>query len=69
METAAAKSPTHLDLALIPAVLLLGFLAALIEAARALDPRMVVQGWTFAACMFAIGVWYLVTYADGIPKK
>jgi len=67
MQASAADSPMRLDLALIPAVLVLGFIAAIIEAARSLDPRMVVQGWTFAVCMFAIGVWYLVTYADGIP--
>lgn len=68
MQSAASESPLRLDLALIPAMLALGFFAAVVEAARSLDPRMVVQGWTFAGCMLAIGVWYLVTYADGLPQ-
>jgi cytochrome c oxidase cbb3-type subunit 1 len=67
MAQAATESPLRLDLALIPAVLGLGFFAAIVEAARSPDSRMVVQGWTFAACMAAIGLWYLRTYADGIP--
>src|ERR1019366_4302047 len=38
------------------------------EAARSPDWRMAVQGWTFAACMAAIGAWYMWMYAGRIPQ-
>lgn len=68
MQSAATSSPMRLDLAIIPAILVAGFFAALVEAAKSPDPAMVMQAWTFVACMAATGSWYLVTYADGIPK-
>ncbi|MBL6853334.1 MAG: hypothetical protein ISQ86_08085, partial [Alphaproteobacteria bacterium] len=51
-------SPLRFDLALFPALLALGFIAALIEVARSPDPAMVVQAWTFMACMGGIGIFY-----------
>ncbi|MGN6516831.1 MAG: cytochrome-c oxidase, cbb3-type subunit I [Rhizomicrobium sp.] len=69
MQTApAASSPMRLDLALFPAILFAGFFAALVEAAKSPDTAMVMQAWTFAACMAGTMIWYLVTYADGIPE-
>ena len=54
----------RLDLVVLPIIVGLGFLAGLIEAARSPDPAMVVQGWTFAAAMAAVGCWYLWMYAS-----
>jgi cytochrome c oxidase cbb3-type subunit 1 len=69
MQTATAEQPMRLDLAAIPAFLLLVFVAAIIEAARSPDPRMVIQAWTFMACVAATAIWYARTYADGIPAE
>ncbi|HTW35406.1 MAG TPA: cytochrome-c oxidase, cbb3-type subunit I [Rhizomicrobium sp.] len=68
MDAAAAKSPLRLDLAVIPAILLLGFFAGIIEVAKSPDPRMVIQAWTFIACIAATAIFYLVTYGDGLPQ-
>jgi len=68
MQSATTSSPLRLDLAIIPAILIAGFFAALVEAAKSPDSAMVMQAWTFAACMAGTVIWYLVTYADGIPK-
>jgi cytochrome c oxidase cbb3-type subunit 1 len=67
--TTAAESPLRFDLALLPAILGGGFVVALIEAARSPDPAMVIQAWTFAACMLGAGVFYLITYGGGIPRE
>ncbi|MBN9544796.1 MAG: cytochrome-c oxidase, cbb3-type subunit I [Alphaproteobacteria bacterium] len=48
-------------------VIFLGLLAAIIEAARSPDPRMVMQAWTFGACMAAFGAWYMKTYVGRTP--
>ena len=54
----------RIDLLVLPIILGLGFLAGLFEAAKSPDPAMVVQGWTFAACMAAVGIWYLWMHAS-----
>jgi len=69
MQTATAEQPMRLDLAAIPIFLLIVFVAAIIEAARSPDPRMVFQAWTFMACVAATAIWYARTYADGIPAE
>jgi len=67
MQTATINKPMRFDLAVFPAILLAGFFAALVEAAKSPDSAMVMQAWTFAACMAGTVIWYLITYADGIP--
>jgi|HubBroStandDraft_2_1064218.scaffolds.fasta_scaffold148358_2 hypothetical protein len=67
MQTSVSERPMRFDLVAIPTILLMGFLAAIVEAAKSPDPRMVIQAWTFAACMAATGIWYLIYYGDGIP--
>jgi hypothetical protein len=64
---ARTETPWRLDLTILPIILLLGFVAGLLEAARSPDPAMVIQGWTFAACMAATGVWYMWMYAGRDP--
>ncbi|MGZ5920519.1 MAG: cytochrome-c oxidase, cbb3-type subunit I [Rhizomicrobium sp.] len=64
---AKAETPWRFDLTIIPIILLLGFVAAIIEVARSPDPAMVIQGWTFAACMALTGAWYLWMYAGRTP--
>jgi cytochrome c oxidase cbb3-type subunit I len=63
-----ADKPIRLDLAVIPAILVLAFLAAIAEIARSPDPRMVLQAWTFAACIAGTGLWFLIYYGDGLPQ-
>jgi cytochrome c oxidase cbb3-type subunit 1 len=67
MPASTESASGRIDLALIPAFLITVFFLAIIAAAKSPDPRMVLQAWTFAACIAATGVWYLVTYADGTP--
>jgi cytochrome c oxidase cbb3-type subunit I len=69
MQAAAAERPFRPDLVVLPLILFLGFCAAILEAARSPDPAMVIQAWTFAACMAGIGVFYLKTYGDGVPAE
>ncbi|HEY0105562.1 MAG TPA: cytochrome-c oxidase, cbb3-type subunit I [Rhizomicrobium sp.] len=66
---AAADPPFRFDLALLPLLLGAGFVAALIEAARSPDSAMVIQAWTFAACVLATGAFYLVNYGGGVPAE
>ena len=66
---AAAERPMRLDLAVFPVILALGAIAALIEAGRSPDHAMILQAWTFMACMLGTGIFYLVNYADGIPAE
>jgi cytochrome c oxidase cbb3-type subunit 1 len=61
------QQPWRFDLALFPVIIALSFFAGIFEAARSPDPRMVMQGWTFAAAMLAIGIWYLVRYGARVP--
>ena len=67
MQVAASKTPFRLDLVLLPAIIVAAFGAAIVEVARSPDPRMVVQAWTFAACMAGIAIFYLRTYGGGLP--
>ena len=67
MQAAASKTPFRLDLVLLPAIVVVAFCAAIVEVARSPDPRMVVQAWTFAACMAGIAIFYLRTYGGGLP--
>ena len=59
--------PFRFDHFFIPLILFLGFVAAMIEAARSPDPAMAIQGWTFAACMAATGIWYMWMYSGRVP--
>ena len=61
------EEPWRIDLMLIPSVLFLAFCAGIYEAAKSPDPRMVAQGWIFAACMAFTGIWYLRTFAGREP--
>ena len=67
--TAINNCALRADLAIVPVLLAVGFFAAIIEAARSPDPRMVMQAWTFAACMAATGIWYMNRYGDGLPLE
>ena len=55
------------DLIFIPVLLIAGFFMAVYVAAKSPDWRMVVQAWTFLACLAGIGIWFLRRYADGTP--
>ena len=67
MQGQTAESPWRFDHYLVPLTIFWGLVAALIEAARSPDPRMVMQAWTFGACMAAFGVWYMRTYVGRTP--
>jgi len=67
MRAEVAQSPWRFDHFVVPLTIFLGLAASLAEAARSPDPRMVVQAWTFGACMAAIGVWYMWMYAGRTP--
>jgi cytochrome c oxidase cbb3-type subunit 1 len=62
-----ASAPWRFDIFLLPLIVGLGCCAGLIEAARSPDAAMVVQGWTFAVCMAALGCWYLWMYSGRQP--
>lgn len=68
MQATTTKVGWRLDLAVIPAILTAAFVAALVEIVRSPDPLMVVQAWTFAVCIAATGIWYLIYYGDGVPS-
>src|SRR5688572_21563351 len=80
MQLQAAESPFRFDRFVLPIILGLGAFAGLIEAARAPEWAMQVQGWKFLTCMMGTGAWYLWmydgrtpldetrTYADGVVK-
>ena len=68
MDVAADKSPLRLDLAVIPALLVLALFAGIVEVAKSPDPRMVIQAWTFLACIATTAIFYLVTYGGGLPQ-
>jgi cytochrome c oxidase cbb3-type subunit 1 len=59
----------RLDLWAVPILLILAFSAGIIEAAVSHDPLMVIQAWTFTACIVASGIWFLRRYAEGIPAE
>jgi cytochrome c oxidase cbb3-type subunit 1 len=67
MPASTERASGRIDLAVIPGFLIAVFFLAIIAAAKSPDPRMVMQAWTFAACIAATAIWYLVTYADGTP--
>ncbi|HWC62362.1 MAG TPA: cytochrome-c oxidase, cbb3-type subunit I [Rhizomicrobium sp.] len=67
VSTTARADSLRLDHLFVPLTLLFGLLAAIIEAARSPDPRMVEQAWTFGACMAAISVWYMWNYVGRVP--
>ena len=69
MPAAAKTSTFRFDLAILPAILVAGFAAALIEIARSPDSAMVVQAWTFGACVLATGAFFLINYGGGIPDE
>ena len=50
-EPANSNATWRFDHYFVSAVLFLGLIASLVEAARSPDPRMVAQAWTFGACM------------------
>jgi cytochrome c oxidase cbb3-type subunit 1 len=68
MEAVQSKSPLRLDLFIVPAMIAAGLFAAIVEAAKSPDPRMVIQAWTFAACMAVTAIFYLVNYGGGLPQ-
>jgi cytochrome c oxidase cbb3-type subunit 1 len=68
MEAVQSKSTLRLDLFIVPAMIAAGLFAAILEAAKSPDPRMVIQAWTFAACMAATAIFYLVNYGGGLPQ-
>ncbi len=68
MQPNAVQTDTRLDLILIPGLMILGFFAAVYIAAQSPDWRMVVQAWTFIACLAGLGIWFLRRYGDGIPE-
>ncbi|HKU55105.1 MAG TPA: cytochrome-c oxidase, cbb3-type subunit I [Rhizomicrobium sp.] len=67
MQAEATQTPWRFDHFLVPLTIFLGLAASLVEAARSHDPRMVVQAWTFGACMAFVGVWYMGMYAGRTP--
>src|SRR3569833_1585899 len=67
MTTQDTATPWRLDLWLILVFLVFGFFIGMIEAGRSPVLCMAVQGGTFAACMLAVGGWYLSTFAGGTP--
>ena len=67
MQADAARTDMRLDLLLIPILLIAGFFVAVYIAAKSPDWRMVVQAWTFMACVAGTGIWFLRRYGDGVP--
>jgi cytochrome c oxidase cbb3-type subunit 1 len=67
-ETAAAPAPMRLDHWFVPAVIFLGLVASLIEAARSPDPRMVSQAWIFGSSLAAMAAWYMWMYVGRTPQ-
>jgi cytochrome c oxidase cbb3-type subunit 1 len=64
----ATDTPLRLDLITVSALLLLGIIASLFEALKSPDPLMVIQAWTFLACMLATSVFLLSRYAQRVPS-
>src|SRR6185295_333821 len=67
MQAEATQTPWRFDHFLVPLTIFLGLAASLVEAARSHDPRMVVQAWTFGACMAVVAVWYMGMYVGRTP--
>ncbi len=67
MQVETSQSPWRFDHYIVPLTIFLGLAASLAEAARSPDPRMVIQAWTFGACMAVTAVWYMWMYAGRTP--
>ena len=67
MQAAASKSPLRLDLLIVPALIALALCAAIVEAAKSPETTMVIQAWTFTACMAGTAIFFLKRYGGGIP--
>jgi len=67
MPSAISTEPMRTDLWIVPGLLVLAFVVGIAEAALSHDPLMVIQAWTFVACVTAAGIWFLRRYADGVP--
>ena len=67
MSSQTAAAPQRFDHVVVPVTIFLGLVAALVEAVRSPDPRMVMQAWTFGAAMAAMGVWYMWYYGGRVP--
>lgn len=67
MPAQIGQTPWRIDHYFVSLTIFLGLLVAIIEAARSPDPRMVMQAWTFGACMAAFGAWYMKTYVGRTP--
>ena len=65
----ATENPHRPDLVVVPVLILLGIGASLIEAIKSPDPLMVIQAWTFLACMVGISVFLLRRYGGGAPAE
>ena len=67
MPAAASEHSLHLDLFAVPALIAAALIAAVAEIVQSQDPRMVIQAWTFAACMAGTGIFLLRYYGGGTP--
>ena len=65
----ATENPIRLDLIVVPVLMLFGIGASLFEAIKSPDPLMVIQAWTFLACMIAISAFLLRRYGGGVPAE
>jgi len=64
--TAIAVRKSHpVDFIIVSAIWGLALVASIIEIVRSPDPLMVIQAWTFAACIVSAGTWYFSYYARG----
>jgi cytochrome c oxidase cbb3-type subunit 1 len=67
MQAKAIQPSWRFDHLLVPLILFFGLAAALVEAARSPDPRMVAQAWIFGTCMAALSAWYMWMYVGRVP--
>jgi cytochrome c oxidase cbb3-type subunit 1 len=68
MQGSKAEMPRRLDLMVIPAMLVAALAASIIEILYSPDPLMVIQAWTFTACIAGTCAWYLLYYRNGPPE-
>jgi len=68
MQAVTNKKSLRLDLGIVPVLIALALASAIFEVAKSPEQVMVIQAWTFIACMGSAAIFFMRRYGAGLPK-